>query len=190
MAIISHLISLLLLQSLSMLKRLFLPMDLPYLILMLYLFAYLPLNNPPACPHMLVLFHLRQLHIFLKNFLSAAVHLNLLQPFLSLRRPSHRLQDDLICVRQPDMGYLTFLIHRKAFSTLRFHAKRLFYYEKVFILVQNEHLLIAVSCHLMPDTSSALLPYQSSPTEDQYQFCRSGHMLLSERRSDVSDQAS
>ena len=49
------------------------------------------------------------------------------------------------------------------------HAKRLFYYEKVFILVQNEHLLIAVSCHLMPDTSSALLPYQSSPTEDQYQ---------------------
>ena len=110
MAIISHLISLLLLQSLSMLKRLFLPMDLPYLILMLYLFAYLPLNNPPACPHMLALFHLRQLHIFLKNFLSAAVHLNLLQPFLSLRRPSHRLQDDLICVRQPDMGYLSLFL--------------------------------------------------------------------------------
>ena len=110
MAIISHLISLLLLQSLSMLKRLFLPMDLPYLILMLYLFAYLPLNNPPACPHMLVLFHLRQLHIFSKNFLSAAVHLNLLQPFLSLRRPSHRLQDDLICVRQPDMGYLSLFL--------------------------------------------------------------------------------
>ena len=143
-------------------------MDLPYLILMLYLFAYLPLNNPPACPHMLALFHLRQLHIFLKKFSVCSCALKSAAAFLSLRRPSHRLQDDLICVRQPDMGYLSlflrtnnreedFLIHRKAFSTLRFHAKRLFYYEKVFILVQNEHLLIAVSCHLMPDTSSALL---------------------------------